>query len=111
LPDELLRPKQAAAVLRVTSKTLARYAQFRGLPYEETPGGHRRYWRSKLLEWDAAQADRREAMRATARARGQQTAATRNSQPGSSDPSTTRVPAGSTNGSGRAVRPPARPEP
>lgn len=105
MPDELLRPKQAADLLRVTSKQLARYSNTKGLPYEVTPGGHRRYWKSKVEEWNAAQASYRERLRREASERGRQTRAV-DALP--SVPCSGPEPA--LNGSGR-VGPPARPDP
>ena len=38
-----LRSAQAAAILQVSPKTVARWAQQGRLPYQRTLGGHRRY--------------------------------------------------------------------
>jgi excisionase family DNA binding protein len=53
LDDELLRSGQLAKLLYVTSKTITRYATENGLPFVQTPGGHRRYRKSQALAWYA----------------------------------------------------------
>lgn len=45
---ELLTPREAAAVLRVTTKTLARYDISGMLHAQKTLGGRRRYRRAEL---------------------------------------------------------------
>lgn len=48
MPDELIAPSEACAMLGVTVATLARYADDGTLPCVKTPGGHRRYRRSDV---------------------------------------------------------------
>ena len=43
-----LRSAQVAAILQVSPKTVARWAQLGLLPYQRTLGGHRRYARADI---------------------------------------------------------------
>ncbi len=45
---ELLTPAQVAAIFRVETKTIVRWAKAGKLSYERTPGGHRRYRASEV---------------------------------------------------------------
>lgn len=45
-----LTPAEAAAIFRVTRRTLARAADRGDIVAVETPGGHRRYLRESLVE-------------------------------------------------------------
>lgn len=93
-----LKTSEVAKILRVTSKTVTRYATDQGLPCEETPGGHRRYLEREVLAWVAERAARKEEFRANA-ARMLRTHVHERPQPDSS--TTTPVPAGDLNGAGR----------
>ncbi len=42
-PEELLTPKEVAALFRVDPKTVTRWAKVYGLPAIRTLGGHRRF--------------------------------------------------------------------
>jgi excisionase family DNA binding protein len=46
--DEFLLPGEAARLLHVTTKTLARWAGQRRIPCVVTPGGHHRFRRSDV---------------------------------------------------------------
>jgi putative resolvase len=48
--DPLLTPAQAAVMLGVSTKTLSRLAGDNKIQSLRTPGGHRRYRRSALLQ-------------------------------------------------------------
>ena len=45
-----LRSAEVAAILQVSPKTIARWAQQGRLPYQRTLGGHRRYPEAKIRE-------------------------------------------------------------
>ena len=49
-----LRSAQVAAILQVSPKTVARWAQQGRLPYQRTLGGHRRYPESAIRELAAS---------------------------------------------------------
>ena len=49
-----LRSAQVAAILQVSPKTIARWAQHGLLPYQHTLGGHRRYPESVIRELAAS---------------------------------------------------------
>ena len=49
-----LRSAEVAAILQVSSKTVARWAQQGLLPYQRTLGGHRRYPESAIRELAAS---------------------------------------------------------
>ncbi len=49
-----LHTAQVAAILHVTSKTIARWAKDGRLPYQRTLGGHRRYPESAIRELAAS---------------------------------------------------------
>jgi excisionase family DNA binding protein len=49
-----LRSAQVAAILQVSPKTVARWAQQGLLPYQRTLGGHRRYPESDIRELAAS---------------------------------------------------------
>ena len=46
--DVLLRPKEVAAIFRVTTRTLQRWGNAGLISCTRTPGGHRRYRRSEV---------------------------------------------------------------
>jgi excisionase family DNA binding protein len=46
--DELLSPAEAAALFRVTAKTVTTWAREGRIHALRTPGGHRRFYRSEL---------------------------------------------------------------
>ena len=48
--DKLLTPGEVAALFRVDTKTVARWAKEERIPSIKTPGGHRRYWKSRVME-------------------------------------------------------------
>lgn len=48
--EELLRPREAAALLGVRPATVARWTREGRLTPIRTPGGHRRYARSSVRE-------------------------------------------------------------
>ncbi len=55
-PDRLLTPAEVAALLRVSPKTVTRWAKKKKVGSIRTPGGHRRFRESEvraLLEDDA----------------------------------------------------------
>ncbi|MCS4255905.1 excisionase family DNA binding protein [Rhodococcus erythropolis] len=47
--DELLTPRQVAALFHVNTKTVARWAQAGKIGSTTTVGGHRRYRRTEIL--------------------------------------------------------------
>ncbi|GAA4626727.1 hypothetical protein GCM10023196_036140 [Actinoallomurus vinaceus] len=47
-PEDLLKPGEVAAYLRVDPKTVSRWAASGRLPSVRTPGGHRRYRRADV---------------------------------------------------------------
>ena len=47
-PDDLLTPREVARLLRVTRKTVSRWAIEGELPCIKTLGGHRRFRRSDI---------------------------------------------------------------
>jgi len=49
-----LRSAQVAAILQVSPKTVARWAQHGLLPYQRTLGGHRRYPEPAICELAAS---------------------------------------------------------
>ena len=49
-----LRSAQVAAILQVSPKTIARWAQQGRLPYQRTLGGHRRYPEPAIRELAAS---------------------------------------------------------
>ena len=49
-----LRSAEAAAILQVSPKTIARWAQQGRLPYQRTLGGHRRYPEPAIRELAAS---------------------------------------------------------
>ena len=49
-----LRSAEVAAILQVSPKTIARWAQQGLLPCQRTPGGHRRYPESAIRELAAS---------------------------------------------------------
>ena len=49
-----LRSAEVAAILQVSPKTIARWAQHGLLPYQRTLGGHRRYPGSAIRELAAS---------------------------------------------------------
>ena len=49
-----LRSAQVAAILQVSPKTVARWAQLGLLPYQRTLGGHRRYPAAAIEELAAS---------------------------------------------------------
>jgi excisionase family DNA binding protein len=49
-----LRSAEVAAILQVSPKTIARWAQQRLLPYQRTLGGHRRYPEPAIRELAAS---------------------------------------------------------
>jgi excisionase family DNA binding protein len=49
-PEKLLTPSEVAAVFRVDPKTVTRWAHAGKLSYIRTPGGHRRYRESEVLD-------------------------------------------------------------
>jgi DNA-binding transcriptional MerR regulator len=49
-----LRSAQVAAILQVSPKTIARWAQHGLLPYQRTLGGHRRYLEPAIRELAAS---------------------------------------------------------
>lgn len=48
MPDELIAPAEACAMLGVTDQTLRRWVDLGHLAAVRTPGGHRRYRRSDV---------------------------------------------------------------
>lgn len=46
--DQLLTPAEAARLRRVSQRSLRRWNEQGLLEAERTPGGHRRYWLSKV---------------------------------------------------------------
>lgn len=48
MTDKLLTPRDAAALLQVTTTTLADAAERGQLKPARTPGGHNRYWASEV---------------------------------------------------------------
>jgi excisionase family DNA binding protein len=49
--EAILSPREMARVLRVNSRTLARWADEEGLPSIRTLGGHRRYRWADVTAW------------------------------------------------------------
>jgi excisionase family DNA binding protein len=49
-----LRSAEVAAILQVSPKTIARWAQQGRLPYQRTLGGHRRYPEPAIREFAAS---------------------------------------------------------
>jgi excisionase family DNA binding protein len=56
--EDLLRPREVAAIFGVRTATLARWARDGRLTPLRTPGGHRRYSRAAVRDVLAADADR-----------------------------------------------------
>ena len=54
MPDELIAPAEACAMLGVTDQTLRRWVDLGHLAAVRTPGGHRRYRRSDVEALSAA---------------------------------------------------------
>lgn len=48
-PDNLMKPAEVGALLGVSAKTVARWAETGKLPAQRTLGGHRRFLRSDVL--------------------------------------------------------------
>lgn len=72
--DKWLTSGQLGRLWKVGAKAIARYARDEGLPYEETPGGHRRFQWGPSKDWLANRQARRDEFRAEA---GQRLLATR----------------------------------
>jgi excisionase family DNA binding protein len=53
-PEELMTPSQVAAMFRVNSKTVARWARTGRISCVKTPGGHRRFRASDVRDLLAA---------------------------------------------------------
>ncbi len=49
-PDKLLQPADVARMAGVTPKSVTRWAKKGWLPFLTTPGGHRRYRASDVME-------------------------------------------------------------
>lgn len=53
IPDRLLKPSEVAEMFRVDSKTVTRWVaagKFSTGVMVKTPGGHSRFWESKIRE-------------------------------------------------------------
>lgn len=61
MPEELILPAEACAMLGVTDQTLRRWVESGDLPAIRTVGGHRRYRRSDVLALLAVTAEGTEA--------------------------------------------------
>jgi excisionase family DNA binding protein len=57
LQEDLLRPREVAAIFGVRTSTLARWARDGRLTPLRTPGGHRRYSRAAVRDVLAADAE------------------------------------------------------
>lgn len=52
-PESLLTPGQAALIIGVDPKTVARYARDGKLSFQRTLGGHRRFFEKEIREFAA----------------------------------------------------------